>query len=755
METRHVTGAWTAQALTDFLRAVSDCVDPVAMHRVAVDHVRTGVAGDIAAFIRDEQVLCTSAGSNDAPPDADLIRAAARSGGKVLVPGVGACDVTTVASDDDFPVRLLVGRSRGGPLSPDEIGLLHSMLGVLRVADENLQILSGLRERQQLLERLSVIQRSIAHRAELDEIFRAITTGLATLLGEEIALIRMIDTDNPSEHVLVASHGLPPDAVATLRRLPLTQGPSGRAIRDDDLVVIEDFVNESPEVLAGARAMGITAAMAAPVHEGDVTVGSVIVASRDGARTYSPSEREVLLAFAEHASLALADAKALEGREQAFHDPLTKLPNRTLFGERVEIAAARLQPGEQMAVLFIDLDRFKTVNDSLGHAAGDELLIASANRIASCVRVEDTVARLGGDEFTVLLSRTRSPIEAEVVADRIVAALSKPLTVAGRDIVPSASVGIAYHDASSPVDSDLLNAADIAMYHAKAAGRGRTQTFRPELSERARRRLDLESELRVALDHGELHLQYQPLVDLQGDSGVVAAEALLRWQRADGAPVVISELIAVAEETGLIQDVGAWALAEACRQGAEWRASMDRVPCIHVNLSGHQLRDPEIAWTVKEALAKAHLTPDDVMLEITESVLIGNDEPSLEAVDQLRSLGVRLSLDDFGQGYSSLAYLAQLDIQSLKIDRSFIQRLTVLQGADVIVRHVIEMAHELGMSVVAEGTETLEQVELVRRLGCDEAQGYFFAPPLPPDELVDLLTGRRRLPEFGTRSPVG
>jgi diguanylate cyclase (GGDEF)-like protein len=725
------------------------------MDRAATEHARSALGGDVAALIRDGRVVCTASTSNGPGPDVDLILAAAETGGTVRVPGVGTCATTTVGREDAASPRLLVGRTTD-PFSPDEVELLRSMLGALRVAGDNLQTLSGLRERQQLLERLSVIQRSIAHRAELDKIFGAITTGLATLLDEDISVIRMIDLDSPSEHVLVASHGLPPDEVAILRRLPLTQGPSGRAMRDNDLVVIEDFELEPPDVRSGARAMGVTAAMAAPLREGEAIVGSLIVASRNRPRRYSASEREVLLAFAEHASLALADAKALEGREQAFHDPLTKLPNRTLFGERLEAAAARLQQGEQMAVLFIDLDRFKTINDSLGHAAGDELLIASANRIASCVRAEDTVARLGGDEFTVLLSRTRSPIEAEVVADRIVATLARPVTVAGRDIVPSASVGIAYHDANSPVGGDLLNAADIAMYHAKAAGRGRTQTFRPELSERARRRLDLESELRSALEHRELHLEYQPLVDLQGDRGVVAAEALLRWQRADGAPVVISELIAVAEETGLIQAVGEWALGAACRQAATWRASgMERVPSIHVNLSGHQLRDPEIAWTVKETLAKARVAAGDVTLEITESVLIGNDEPSLDAVDQLRSLGVRLSLDDFGQGYSSLAYLAQLDIQSLKIDRSFIQRLTELRGADVIVRHVVEMAHELGMSVVAEGTETLEQVDLVRSLGCDQAQGYFFSPPLPPGGLADLLEGRTRLPSFGSRSRVG
>jgi len=353
------------------------------------------------------------------------------------------------------------------------------MLGVLRVADENLQIVCGLRERQQLLERLSVIQRSIAHRAELDEIFRAITTGLASLLGDEIAIIRMIDTDNPAEHVMVASHGLPPDAVATLRRLPLTLGPSGRAMRDDDLVVIEDFAQEPPEMLAGARAMGVTAAMAAPVHEGDLIVGSLIVASRDAARVYSASEREVLLAFAEHASLALADAKALEGREQAFHDPLTKLPNRTLFGERVEIAAARLQPGEQMAVLFIDLDRFKTVNDTLGHGTGDELLASVANAVAGCIRVGDILCRLGGDEFIVLAPDANAAGGAEV-AERIRQVVE---TVADR-VIPgggvSSSLGVASMPEHALHPSDLMLHADEALYSAKAAGRNCVRLYDPE-----------------------------------------------------------------------------------------------------------------------------------------------------------------------------------------------------------------------------------------------------------------------------------
>ena len=743
MMNNDVNGAWAAHQLTRFLRSISDAPDRSTVMSVAVEQACDAFEGDIAAITHGEGVLESIGIGPVAATTSGLPAAAAHSGRTVVFPGLGEYDLAAAPFEDDPTMRLVVARRVDDPFSAEDRALLRNMVRIVDLVTENVQLLNELRERQDLLQRLSVIQRSISHRADLDVIFSGITAGLVELLDVEIALIRVIDVEGSGDHVLAASLGLPEKIVHRLRRLGPNQGLAQPVGVLGQVLVVDEYPH-SPYAVPALAAYGVQTVMGAPIHEGGTTVGGLVVASRDPARKFSESEREALVAFAEHASLALTDAKVLEGLARALSDSLTKLPSRTVFTERLSAAQVERAPDHAVAVLFIDMDRFKSVNDTLGHAAGDQLLIEVAARISACVRPEDTVARLGGDEFTVLLPNVRSETEVEAVATRIMDAVAKPIVVGEHSLVVSASIGIALDDDFGGSTPDLLNAADLAMYQAKRSGRGRAERFHPALGHQARRRLELETELRHALERDELHLHFQPLVDLQSDGAIVAAEALLRWDRPDGQAVVIPELIGVAEESGLIHAIGAWALDAACRQAAAWReAGGDQTPCIHVNISGHQLRDPSIAATASATLARWNLPVEAIVLEITESVLIGNDEPSLDALDRLRGLGIRLSLDDFGQGYSSLAYLAQLDIQSLKIDRSFIQRLTDVRGADVIVRHVIELAHQLGMSVVAEGTETIEQVERLRRLGCDLAQGYYFARPIPPDAFADLLRRRR------------
>lgn len=546
--------------------------------------------------------------------------------------------------------------------------------------------------------------------------------------------------------MLASSHGIPAHVAASVRVVSHTTGVGGGAMRGGGLYVTTDYPNADGAVPAFVE-FGVTSMVAAPVHENGLVVGAIIVGSREPGRAYTPDELEALLAFAEHTSLALTDAQALAGMKRALHDPLTNLANRSMFNDR--LATAMMDPAtrDRLAVLFIDLDRFKAINDNLGHLAGDEVLCCVADRIAASVRPGDLVARLGGDEFTVLLEDAIDEGDARAVAGRIMDALSAPMPIMGREIVVTASIGIAVQAATALIDIDLVHAADVAMYDAKSTGRGRAQTFAPSLGERARRRLDVETALRTALDRGDLTLKYQPLVDLQHNTQIAAVEALLRWDGNLGM-WSIAETIEVAEDSGLIHRVGAWAIGTACRQAAAWHADcvLPRPPLVHINLSGHQLRDPAIVETVAASLAQSGLDAACLTLEITESVLIGNDTPSLEALRALRQLGVRLSLDDFGKGYSSLAYLTELDIQSLKIDQRFIQRLGE-RSADIVVQHVITMAQQLGMTVVGEGVETPEQLHRLRDMGCDFAQGFLFSPAITPEALMDNATRIARIGE--------
>ncbi len=732
------TSGWATRKLADFLASLAECASEQAVLAATVERTVQLFGADMAAIVAKGRVLHAT-GLLGHVQHEEIVETAKTGDGSTSRTGLGDRFVAVGVADKDDSARLLVARG-GEPFTAEEQELLDAVARVLALTLRNLRLVTELTERQVLLERLSFIQRSISHRAETREVLNAIAQGLADLLGVEIAIIRLIDLEDRRADRLVAPTGLPAGVSTTFFRLGPSAGIGGHAMRVNSLVVANDYAAYECAVPVlidhGVRAM-----MAAPVHEGDRTTGAVIVGTCDPDRSFSLAEQEMLLAFADHASLALSDAEVMAGLQRAFHDPLTKLPNRTYFAERLEDALREPGAHGRIAVLFIDLDRFKSVNDSLGHLVGDELLTIAAQRISECVRPEDVVARMGGDEFAVLIEKAGHAREAEVVAERIAEALANPVDLGGRSIVVSASVGVSFDDPDDPSGIDLLHAADTAMYHAKSRGRGRVRTYRRELGEQARRRLDVETALRGAVERSELTLHYQPLVDLQGDGQISAVEALLRWEHQDGPAVSVPEMISIAEDSGLIHPIGAWVIEEACRQHGIWRADLEvDAPKIHVNLSGHQLRDPGIPGAVAAALSRTGTDASSLALEITESVLIGNDAHSRDAIARLRSLGIHLSLDDFGKGYSSLAYLADLDIQSLKIDRSFVQRLTEHEGAGVIVRHVIAMAQTLGMSVVAEGTETPEQVERLRFLGSNFAQGYLFSRPVPAGQIAKLVS---------------
>ncbi len=429
---------------------------------------------------------------------------------------------------------------------------------------------------------------------------------------------------------------------------------------------------------------------------------------------------------------------------QALHDALTGLPNRALFLDRLGLAISRLERRSGLAaVFFLDLDYFKVVNDSLGHSAGDQVLVTVADRLARCLRDGDTAARLGGDEFAVLCDDLVDEGEALQIAERLGSALAaEPVAVAGRELVVTASIGVAIANHATQRPESLLRDADAAMYRAKERGRARCELFDAAMRARAIARLETEAALREALDHKQLSLAYQPEVVL-ADGRLVGAEGLLRWRSGRGPEGSPLEFIAVAEETGLILPIGAWVVREACRHLARWRElAPDRAPTsVSVNLSGRQLSRSDLPDLVTEALTETGLEPQSLCLEVTESVLMDDVETAVAALKVLKAVGVDIAVDDFGTGYSSLAHLRRFPVDILKIDHSFIAGLGRNPEDAAIVRAVLALAKTLDLAVVAEGVERPDQLDQLRALGCERAQGRLFSPPLAEPAFAELLVG--------------
>lgn len=740
---------WSAQQLTEFLASVTRDTDEVGVLRGAVERASEAFEAEAAAIVLKDVVAASVGYPIDRTPHESLFAAAARLQDTLDVPGVGTCYVIAVPLEvGEDHATLVLARSESG-FSREEVSLLRAMTRALSLMLDNIRALSSLRERQQVMERLSYIEHLISRRAPLQDVLDAVTRGTAEVLGDDIVVLYFLD-DADGEALRAASifgvsSRLSPDRITGR----VGRGALGRSVAEDRLVAVDDYP-EFPNAVGLAIRSGVRATIAAPVHEHGQVIGSLLVASRTLNRSYSAAEREVLQSFAEHASLAVTDARTVEALHEAvgdalhkaLHDPLTGLANRARFLDRLDHALAiRRRPGAELAVLYVDIDDFKLVNDRFGHAAGDRMLVEVAERLAGCVRRGDTVSRLGGDEFAVLLEQTSGQADAQQSAGRVLDALSREFTVAHADLSISASIGIAV---ASPGDSpdEVLRNADVAMYRAKGAGKGCAVTFETGMYESLLDKIELEADLRRAVESEDIEVYFQPIVDLENER-VVGVEALARWRHPTRGVVPPAIFIPLAEESGVINELGRQVLSRACSYIGGWQQRHPEAPplSVSVNVSARQLQRPGLVEEVARALAAGGLDPGSLVLEITESVLMQDTEGTLARLEDLKGLGVRLALDDFGTGYSSLSYLRRFPVDLLKIDQSFVSALCARDEVRLIIEAIITLADALGLQSVAEGVEELDELAALRTAGCRLGQGFHFAKPMSAEALEQFLTG--------------
>jgi diguanylate cyclase (GGDEF)-like protein len=751
-------GDWAAQQLAEFLALLTSFDDERSATPRMVERAAEILDCDGVALIDDERTLAATGPPAEVAAGSQLREVVAGRRHSLELLGHGEAHTVAVPVEDADGSAMIFARA-GEPFAAEELDLMRGIgrvmaLGLRTVrlidaerslredtemqAEENSKLIVALRERQALLERITGIQRSIVAQRALHEIFDQILEAASDLLGDEVGLVRLRDTGGTRTNV-AASLGLSQEFLAARRRSG-APGLGARAIAVGSLVVVdkntESLVRQTPSEWASE---GLRAGIAAPVFERGEVVGSIGIASRDPNRAYSTRDRQVLLALAEHTSLALNHARALDDVvHEAFHDSLTGMPNRALFLDRVSHALTRAaRTSSSVGVLVIDLDDFKTINDSLGHGVGDALLVQVAGRLASRLRPSDTLARLGGDEFAVLLEEVSEAGDTARSADSMLEALAQPFTVAGREVWLNGSVGIAH--GSSEAET-LLRDADLAMYRAKADGKGRYQAFEPGMHTEIMERLELEVELKGAIERGELTLVYQAVFSL-GTGAIAGLEALVRWRHPTRGLLPPGRFIPLAERSGAIEDLGRWVLHAACHQGALWRARYPALPGIRVgvNVSAVQLRRPELVSHVAEALETAQLAPEGLTLEVTETGLMEDLGVAARRLDELKELGVAIAVDDFGTGHSSLRYLQRLPLDYLKIAKPFVDEIENPDPKPPVLRAVLDLADVFNLRPVAEGIERPEQARRLRELGCELGQGFLLSKPVPAAEADQLI----------------
>lgn len=581
---------------------------------------------------------------------------------------------------------------------------------------------------------------------------------LTTIVGSALELL-----DGRDGSIMLASGGRELRTVATAgvsgaegARVAFGEGVAGRVAATREPLLIHGTLAHADATARQSEPPAPTSALSVPLMHRGTLLGVLNVNARPD-RDYTEHDLRALSLFGEQAASAIANAQLYQAQKvmasqklfQALHDPLTRLPNRSLFLDRVERALAA-EPGEEqrVALLLLDLDDFKRINDSLGHAAGDEILIAFAERVRSSVRTGDTVARVGGDEFAVLVEDVRTQDETVLAAQRLQGLLSRPFVVGDREVRLSGSVGIAIEEPGTTTQEELLRNADTALHSAQDDGKGEIVIFERVMHARALRRLHLEAELRRALESEELTVHYQPICDLV-TGRLEGVEALVRWRHPERGLLPAASFVPFAEHAGILGTIDRWVLREACRVARDLLpAAPNRTrPWINVNLSPSRLRDGAIVEEVEEAIHAMGLAPGQLTLEITEGAVVQDSDRAERVLAALKDLGVRLALDDFGTGYSSLSYVSRFPVDALKVDRVFIDGLTRDAGTTALVQAVVKLGHGLSLDVIAEGIERRSQVDALLGMECTLGQGWFLGKALSERELFEYLesrSGRRR-----------
>jgi diguanylate cyclase (GGDEF)-like protein len=747
------SAALSTQLLTEFLAVLSAAPDGRSATQVAAERAARALEAEAAVVLGRDGTVSSIGFPFGHVPMTEISEVIAGRRRRLDVPGAKGCHTAVAPLGGSEPGHLLVARSGDDGFSVDEVSLVRGIaraleltVGAMRTfeeerrrAAENAGLITTLQERQRLLEQLSRIQRGITRRAPLQTILDAITNGAQELLGDDVAGLRMIDPGDPDSFLLVSSTGLTEELSARTWKAPTETGATGLASLRNEIVVIDDY-DADPHRIREYAEVGIRKVMAAPVHQEGRIVGSLAVGSYRRDRVYTEAEQEVLQVFAEHVSLALTDAKMHEAMYEAYHDSLTGLASRTLFMDQLAHALAIAgHERRRIAALFVDLDRFKIVNDSLGHSAGDALLVEVASRLRASLRPGDSAARLGGDEFALLLPDVDAE-QAEAVAIEILSLLNAPFVLSGHEVFVTASIGIAMNTDFDALADTLIRDADLAMYQAKKSGTGGYARYQPAMQAMFLRSLDLEAELRRALDQGELVVHYQPVVRLE-DAEIIGLEALVRWPHPARGLLSPGEFIPQAEESGLIIAVDRFVLREACHQVSRWndQRRRERPLMVGVNLAASQLQQADFPGVVESILVDTGLQANSLTLEITESLLLADNPATVDRLQRLKALPLRLAIDDFGTGYSSLAYLRRFPVDGIKIDKSFIDDIATDRGSAALVRAIVQIGRTLGLMVVSEGIEFPEQVAALRRAGCRYGQGYYFARPMEAREVERVL----------------